>query len=84
MEALSFYPLVQVNLKTQTDLFRGLMITKRGITRIETPFKAKDVLQAAGPGGNLVALVETLVDSNDYGKLADDIPVMKSKKVFPD
>lgn len=84
MEALSFYPLVQVNLRTQTDLFRGLMITKRGITRIETPFKAKDILRTAGPGGNLIAMVETLVDSNDYGKLADDIPVMKSKKVFPD
>lgn len=84
MAALSFYPLVQVNLKTQLDLFQGLMIAKRGITRVQTPFKAKEVLRVAGPRGSLIALAETLVSSDDYEKMADDVPVMKSRKVFPD
>jgi tRNA pseudouridine55 synthase len=83
-DALSFYPLVSVDQKTETELLRGNMISKRGIIGIQGSFKANEILRVVGPCERLLALVEALVGMEDYQKLGQDVPAMKSKRVFTD
>ncbi len=81
-QALSFLPAVHVDLKTESGIIRGLPIPKRGFSPLQCPFKAEDVFRVIGPNGKLVALMESLLGSEDYEKISSEAPVLKSRKVF--
>lgn len=83
-DALSFYPLVYVDQKTETELLRGNMISKRGIVDVQGVFEANGLLRVVGPGERLLALVEAMVGMEDYQNLGMDAPAMKPKRVFAD
>lgn len=83
-EALSFYPMARVDKNAEVEICQGLMISKRGVKEVSGTFKAKEILRVVGPDGEIIALMESLVHSDNLKNIAPDAPIMKSVKVFAD
>jgi len=81
-DALSFYPLVRVDSKTEAGISKGMMLHKRGILEFEGRFHAEGLVRAIGEGGGLIAILESLVGAEEFERMGRDVPVMKPKKVF--